>query len=198
MRFHQADHHVHALLMLHQVGVVEHVVGLAHAGRRANVDAQLGGFRRLLELDLRHAQPTSTGCCTSCATATGSVKRNVVPWPSRLSTAIWPPSDSTSRRTSARPSPSPVLENGIEAVEDRAQPLRLNAAAGIAHAELHKILDLFGGQQNLALIRRVANRIRQQVVQNGAQRAPVGLHQRTDRHKRSPPAGCASSRASSQ
>ena len=54
MRLHQADHHIHALLMLHQVGVVQHVVGLAHAGRRANVDAQLCGFLGFLELDLGH------------------------------------------------------------------------------------------------------------------------------------------------
>ena len=51
---HQADHHIHALLMLHQVGVVQHVVGLAHARRRADVDAQLGGFRLFFEDDLGH------------------------------------------------------------------------------------------------------------------------------------------------
>jgi hypothetical protein len=66
----------------------------------------------------------------------------------------------------------------IEAVEDGAQPLGLDAAAGVAHRELHKVLDLFGGQQNLALGRRVANGIGEQVVQDGAQRAPVGLHKR--------------------
>jgi hypothetical protein len=44
MRLHQADDHVNALLTLHQACVVEHVVGLAHAGRRADVDAQLGGI----------------------------------------------------------------------------------------------------------------------------------------------------------
>jgi hypothetical protein len=47
---------------------------------------------------------------------------------------------------------------------------------GIAHRELHKVLDLFGGQQNLSLGRRVANGIGEQVVQDGAHRAPVGLH----------------------
>ena len=39
-----------------------------------------------------------------------------------------------------------------------------------------KSLDLFGGQQNLAVVRRVAQRVGQQVVENGAQRAAVGLH----------------------
>jgi hypothetical protein len=60
MRLHQPDYHVHILLMLHQVSVVEHVVGFAHARRSANVDAQLGGFLLFLEDDLSH-QPTSTG-----------------------------------------------------------------------------------------------------------------------------------------
>ena len=62
-----------------------------------------------------------------------------------------------------------------------AQPLRLNAAPGIAHRELHEVLDLLGSQQNLAVLRRVAHRVGQQVVENRAQRAPVGLHTRTDR-----------------
>ena len=45
VRLDQADDDIDALLVLMQVGVVEHVVGFAHAGRGADVDAQLGGFR---------------------------------------------------------------------------------------------------------------------------------------------------------
>ena len=40
---------------------------------------------------------------------------------------------------------------------------------------MNKVLDLLGGQQNLALGRRIPDRIRQQVVQDGAQCSPVGL-----------------------
>ena len=76
-----------------------------------------------------------------------------------------------------------LLGECTEAVEDGAQPLGLDAAAGVAHRELHKVLDLFGGQQNLALRRRVANGIGEQVVQDGAHRAPVSLHKARDRHK---------------
>ena len=44
------------------MGVVEHVVGFAHAGRRADVDAQLGGFLLCFrDLISAIAQPTSTG-----------------------------------------------------------------------------------------------------------------------------------------
>ena len=54
VRFHQADDDIDALLVLHAVGVVEHVVGFAHAGRGAEVDAQFGGFRLLFQYDLCH------------------------------------------------------------------------------------------------------------------------------------------------
>jgi hypothetical protein len=59
--FDQADHHIHALLVLHQVGVVEHVVGFAHARRGADVDAEFGGFLLAFQLISAMAQPTSTG-----------------------------------------------------------------------------------------------------------------------------------------
>ena len=71
-----------------------------------------------------------------------------------------------------------LFREGIEAVEDGAQPLGLDAAAGVAHRELHEVLDLLGGQQDLAVLRRVANRIRKQVVEDRTQGAPVGLHHR--------------------
>ena len=46
--------------------------------------------------------------------ATGSVNRNVVPWPRRLSTAICPPSDSTSR-----PAAGPLPPRSCAAYSDR-------------------------------------------------------------------------------
>jgi hypothetical protein len=52
MRLDQADHDIHALLA-HQVGVVEHVKGLAHARRGANVDAQLCRLNGPFDLQLR-------------------------------------------------------------------------------------------------------------------------------------------------
>ena len=38
VRFHQTDYHIHALLALQQ-GVVQHVVGFAHARSGAEIDA---------------------------------------------------------------------------------------------------------------------------------------------------------------
>ena len=55
--FHQPDDYIHTLLMLHPVGVVEHVIGLAHAGRGAYVDAELGGFLLTFQFDLCHMAP---------------------------------------------------------------------------------------------------------------------------------------------
>ena len=41
------------------------------------------------------------------------------------------------------------IGRGIEAVEDGGEALGLDAAAGVAHGELHEVLDLFGGEQDL-------------------------------------------------
>ena len=43
VRLDQPDHDIDALLP-HQVGILEHLEGLAHAGRRADIDAQLRQF----------------------------------------------------------------------------------------------------------------------------------------------------------
>ena len=44
VRLDQPDDHIDALLVHHAMGIVEHGVGLADAGSRADVDAQLAGF----------------------------------------------------------------------------------------------------------------------------------------------------------
>ena len=69
----------------------------------------------------------------------------------------------------------PCSEKVLKRSKIGAQPLRLNAASRVAHAELHKVLDLFRRQQDLAVFRRVAQRIRQQVVQNRAHCAAIGF-----------------------
>ena len=51
---HQADDDIFAALRSHQVGIVQHLVGFAHARRSAQVDAQLGGLRLALKNDLGH------------------------------------------------------------------------------------------------------------------------------------------------
>ena len=75
----QADDNIFALLALHQ-GVIEHVVGFADAGGCANIDAQPGGFLLAFETgSLPWPSPPQPDAGTHPATATGSVKRNVVP-----------------------------------------------------------------------------------------------------------------------
>jgi hypothetical protein len=54
MGFHQADYDVNSQLVLHPVGIIEHVVGFAHARRSAEINTQLGGFRLLFQNDLGH------------------------------------------------------------------------------------------------------------------------------------------------
>ncbi len=140
VRLHQADDDIDALLVLHAVGIVEHVVGLAHARRGAEIDAQLGGFRLLFQNDLSHGSAHLDGMpdfirdgyrkreaeCGSVAQAAfnGDLAAQ------RL--------DQTphQRQAEARA----FFREGVEAVEDGAQPLGLNAAAGVAHRELHKVL----------------------------------------------------------
>ena len=125
VRLHKADHHIDALLA-HQVRILEHLVGLAHARRRAKIDLQLrrlGRQRAVLQLRLsggsiggllgiRHgtasarslSPPRSRGAWSRVG-ASGSVKLKVVPCPTRLSTETCPCISSISRRTSASPSP---------------------------------------------------------------------------------------------
>ena len=59
MRLHQANHYIHILLVQHQVGVVEQVVGFANTRRRANVDAQPGRFLLFFEDNFGHASVPS-------------------------------------------------------------------------------------------------------------------------------------------
>ena len=54
VRFNEPDDHIDGLLVHHAVGIVEHHVGLADAGRSADVDAQLARFLLRLQLDLGH------------------------------------------------------------------------------------------------------------------------------------------------
>ncbi len=110
--------------------------------------------------------------------ATGRVKVKVAPWPSRLSTETWPPSNSTSRRTSARPRPGALVMRGIEAPEEIWQPLGFDAPTGVAHGELHLVLLLLGLQQDGAVFRCVADRIAHQVVHDAAQGPAISIHMR--------------------
>ena len=71
--------------------------------------------------------------------------------------------------------PVPVSENALKRSKMVAEAFGLDAAAGVAHGELHKVLDLLGGQQNLAVGRRVANGVGEQVVEDGTDGAAVGL-----------------------
>src|SRR5580698_750203 len=122
VRLDQADDDVDALAT-HEVRVFEHAVGFAHARSGSEIDTKAARLRSVgvrrrevahealgwIGRNRRRGHPASTGCRSGSATAMGSVKRNVVPAPSRLSTETWPPCDSTRRRTSARPSPVPPL-----------------------------------------------------------------------------------------
>ena len=59
--FHQANHHIHALLILHPVSIVEHVIGLAHSRRGSDVYAKPGGFLLSLQFDLCHGSALLDG-----------------------------------------------------------------------------------------------------------------------------------------
>ena len=49
----------------------------------------------------------------------------------------------------------PLSEKVLKRSKMCAEPLRFDAAAGVAHGELHKVLDLFGGQKDFAVVGRV-------------------------------------------
>ncbi len=53
MRLHKADNHIDALLT-HDARIVQHVIGFAHARRRADIDTQLGRLGLLVQLELSH------------------------------------------------------------------------------------------------------------------------------------------------
>ena len=113
VRLNEADHDVDALFAL-EMGIAEHVVGFADAGSGAEIDARWAGSCWRSSWISAMASPPRRDAGMAAATATGKVNRNVVPWPRRLSTAIWPPRVSTSRRTSARPIPVPLSEKGLK------------------------------------------------------------------------------------
>ncbi len=112
------------------------------------------------------------------AVATGRVKLKVAPWPSRLSTETWPPSNSTSRRTRARPRPVPWSCAALKRPKDIRQPLSFDAPARVAHEELHLVFLLLGLQQDGPVLRRVAHRIAHQIVHDAAQSPAISIHMR--------------------
>ena len=67
------------------------------------------------------------------------------------------------------------VRHGIEAVKDGAQPVGLDAAPGVAHRELDCLFQLFGGEQNFAVRRGIAQGIGEQVVEDPVEREGVHL-----------------------
>ena len=64
---------------------------------------------------------------------------------------------------------------GVEAAEDLWQSFRLDAAAAVANEELDAVFDLFGAEQDRAFGRRVTDGVAEQVVEDAAQGAAVGV-----------------------
>ena len=66
-----------------------------------------------------------------------------------------------------------AIRRCVEAAEDGWQALRLNAAAGVAHQELNFVATFFSLQPNGPAIGSKAKGIADQVVEDGANGAPV-------------------------
>ena len=174
----ETDHDVDVLLVDHAVGVVEHVIRLANAGSRSDVDAKFGGFLFGFKLDFSHgsAHLDRMMHCFNRGNGQGEAEGGAVAKAALDCDLAAERFDETANESEAQA--RAALRERIKAIEDGSETFGFDATAGVAHGELDEVFDLFGSEEDLAILGRIAQGVGEQVVEDGAESATIGFDNR--------------------